>query len=148
MSNPLEEYKPAASARTHLLLAALLWTVVGGMLLLFGMRWSIRAAIPYVWLLLALAIAAGVFKALFVLECTARRTIDRIRERGDGRCIGGFLSIRTWLFVGLMMLVGYLLRHSALPRAIVGLIYTAVGTALLVAARRLWGAWYERAGTA
>ena len=148
MSNPLEEYKPAASARTHLLLAALLWTVVGGMLLILGVRWSILAAIPYVWLLLALAITAGVFKALFILEHTARRTINRIRERGDGRCIGGFLSIRTWLFVLLMMLAGYFLRHSALPRAIVGLIYTAVGTALLVAARRLWGAWYERTGTA
>jgi hypothetical protein len=141
MSNPLEDYKPAASARTQLLLAALLWTVVGAMLLFFGVRWSILAEIPYVWLLLALAITAGVFKALFILERTARRTIDRIRERGDGRCIGGFLSIRTWLFVGLMMLTGYLLRHSALPRAIVGLIYAAVGTALLVASRRLWGAW-------
>jgi hypothetical protein len=148
MSSPLEAYKPAASARTHLLLAALLWTVVGATLLFLGFRWALLADISYAWLLLVLAVVVGVFKALFVLERTARRTIGRIRERGDGRCIGGFLSVRTWLFVGLMMLAGYLLRHSALPRAIVGLIYAAVGTALLVASRRLWGAWSGHAGAA
>ena len=42
-----------------------------------------------------------------------------------------------------MIIAGRLMRGSPAPRIIVGLIYTAVGTALLLGARRLWSAWHE-----
>lgn len=145
MSKRLEEFKPAASARTHLLLAALMWTVVGALLALFGARWALAADFPYAVVVLVIAAAIGVLKAEFVLVRAARRAIDRIRTRGDGRCIGGFLSIRTWLLVILMMAIGYGLRHGLAPRGIVGVIYVAIGTALLTAARRFWWAWYQYA---
>lgn len=143
MYDRLKAYKPAASARTHLLLAAFMWSVVGTLLLLFGLRWAIGAALPYGGVLLACALFAGLLKGHFILRRAARRTIARIESRGDGRCIGGFLSAPTWGFVVLMMLLGYWLRHGLLPRAIVGLVYVAVGVALASASRRLWGAWHR-----
>lgn len=143
MGDWLTTYKPAASARMHLLLAAMMWTVVGAALLCFGVRWTLAGQIPYVWLFLAAAVMAGLLKSRFVLERTASRMIERIRTRGDGRCLGGFLSLRSWGFVALMIGAGCLLRTWMLPRTIVGLIYAAVGTALLLAARRLWQAWYR-----
>lgn len=141
MHKGLEAYKPAANARTHLLLAALMWTVVGGTLLVVGARWALLTQLTIALPLLALAVAAGAFKAHFVLKRTARRMIDRIRVRGDGRCLGGFVSLPTWAFVFLMMGLGYLLRHGLLPRPVVGFIYVAVGAALLLASRRVWSAW-------
>jgi hypothetical protein len=147
MSSILERHKPAAAARTHLLLAALLWTAVGAVLLGVGAYWASGAPIPYRPLLLGLAVGIGLLKAHFVLSRTARRGVGRIRSRGDGRCIGGFLSLPTWAFVAVMMLAGYLLRHGLLPRGIVGVVYVAIGTALLVAARRLWRAWYGFGGS-
>jgi hypothetical protein len=39
--------------------------------------------------------------------------------------------------------LGRFLRGGLVPRAIVGLIYAGVGTALLVASRQLWYAWYR-----
>ncbi len=148
MRNRLEAYKPAAAARTHLLLAAAMWSVVGTLLLLFGVRWTLAGQIPLAWLLLASAVAAGLLKARFVLRRTAVRMIERIRTRGDGRCLGGFLSIRSWAFVALMAGTGRLLRGELLPRAIVGLVYVAVGSALIFASCGLWRAWYRhnRAG--
>jgi len=144
MSNPLDDFKPAASARTQLLLAALLWTVVGALLLFFGVRWALAADIPYTAIILLLAIIAGALKAEYVLAQAAQRAIERICARGDGRCIGGFLSTRTWLLVLLMMGLGYALRHGLATRAVVGVLYVAIGTALLLAARRFWTAWYRR----
>ena len=91
--------------------------------------------------LLGLAIVAGALKAHFVLKRTAGRMIERIRVRGDGRCLGGFVSLPTWGFVILMMGLGYLLRHGLLPHTVVGVIYVAVGAALLLASRRIWSAW-------
>jgi hypothetical protein len=96
---------------------------------------------PYFWLLVAAAVALGLIKARFVLDRTAIRMIERIRARGDGRCIGGFQSLRSWVFVLLMVAAGRLLRGSPLPRIVAGLLYLAVGTALLLATRRLWHAW-------
>jgi hypothetical protein len=138
----LRRLTPAAPARLHLLLAALLWTVVGAALTTAGTFWLLGAAGRWAAGLLVLALAIGVLKAVFVLGRTAQRTVARIRTRGDGRCIGGFLSWRSWLFVVAMMLLGRWLRGGAVPRGVVGFVYSAVGPALVVASARLWGAWW------
>ncbi len=143
----LNAHKPATSARYHLLLAALMWTIVGAVLLLCGARWVLAAPTAYSWALLAVAVLAGVCKARFVLGRAARRLIGRIDARGDGRCIGGFLSVRTWALVAAMALAGRMLRGGA-PRVLVGLVYVAVGTALLLAGRHIWYRWHARTNDA
>ena len=142
MHERLNAYKPAASVRWHLFLAALMWTAVGALLSVFGTRWLYSGIPrrPAVWV--AAAVALGIVKARFALDRAARRIVERIRVRGDGRCIGGFLSLPTWGFVALMVVAGRLLRGGWLPRPVVGFIYVAVGVALLVASRRAWEAWY------
>jgi hypothetical protein len=67
----------------------------------------------------------------------------RIIARGDGHCLGGFLAPKTWLLVAVMMGSGILLRRSGVPRPILGVLYTAVGTGLLIGGRQLWKAWRE-----
>jgi hypothetical protein len=89
------------------------------------------------------AALAGALKARFVLKRAAERIVRRIQARGDGRCLGGFVSVRSWLLVAGMMGAGYLLRHGLLPHNVVGLIYVAVGTALLLASAVIWRAWYQ-----
>ncbi len=143
MRSILDSYKPAAPRCAHLLLASLLWTVVGGLLAFFGVRWIWASHLPNVPLLLGGAVAVGLLKEHFVLRRAAERTIERIIARGDGRCLGGFLSLRSWGFVILMVAAGRLLRGSPMPRVVVGVVYLAVGTALFVGARRLWFAWYR-----
>jgi hypothetical protein len=64
----------------------------------------------------------------------------RIIARGDSRCLGGFLAPKTWLLIIIMMGSGILLRRSGVPRPILGVLYTAVGSALLIGGRKLWKA--------
>lgn len=127
----------------HLFLAALLWTVVGAALSFFGVRWSLEGGLPLPALLVAGAVILGVMKALYLLDRVSAKTIARIRERGDGACLGGFLSVKSWTLVAAMAGTGALLRHGLLPHVVVGIIYVAVGTGLLVASRRLWAAWWS-----
>ena len=86
------------------------------------------------------AIAIGAVKSRLVLDRAARKIIERIRVRGDGRCLGGFLSLRTWALVVVMMVAGRLLRGTV-ARSIVGPLYLAVGTALVLSSRLSWRAW-------
>lgn len=143
MNDWLDACKPAASARTHLLLAAMMWTIVGAVLMLLGVRWALAACLPHVWLLLVVAAGVGACKSRLLLRRTAKRTIGRIHARGDGYCLGGFLSWRAWMFVALMMGTGRVLRGGLVSREVAGFIYTAVGAALLLTTPLLWRAWYR-----
>jgi hypothetical protein len=135
-----DRHKPAAAMRTQLLLAWLMWATVGSALAGVGVRWlwaSAPVAAPWI---AAACVAVGVFKSRFVLDRAARRVADRILERGDGRCLGGFLSFRSWGLVVLMMVGGRVLRGT-LAHGVVGPLYIAVGTALLVSSRISWRTW-------
>jgi hypothetical protein len=127
---------------TQLMLAWLIWVVVGAGLAGFGARWLWQAAPASApWIAIA-AVAIGVIKSRLVLDGVARKVAERIRARGDGRCLGGFLSWRTWGLVVLMMAVGRVLRGT-LARGIVGPLYIVVGCALVLSSRYTRRAWRE-----
>jgi hypothetical protein len=142
MTRFFESLKPSAPARGHLLTAAIAWTVVGAALLFFGLRWAWASQSGLVRGLLIAAVFAGALKARLVLRRAARRSIDRIRSRGDDRCLGGFIPLWGWGLVLLMMGMGFALRHGLLPHPVVGLIYVAIGTALLTGSVDFWRAWH------
>jgi hypothetical protein len=143
MTRFFESLKPAAPARAHLLTAAAAWTAVGAALLFFGVRWTWASQSGLVRGLLGVAALAGVLKARFVLHRAAQRSINRIRARGDDRCLGGFIPLWGWGLVLVMMGMGFALRHGLLPHPLVGLIYAAIGTALLTGSLDFWRAWHS-----
>jgi hypothetical protein len=149
MLEALAKLKPGAPRRVHLLLAATTWTVVGASLLAAGARWSAQGEIVPLAVAIAAALFVGGLKARFALRPAAARVVLRIEERGDGRCVGGFFSWRTWIFIGCMSVAGRLLRAAGLPPDVVGIIYMAVGIALLAGSWWLWRAWrgMSRTGT-
>lgn len=135
-----EAHKPAARARAHLALAWLMWAIVGAVMAVVGAYWCRLAAQEQAPWFAAGAIALGALKSRTVLDRVARRTADRIVARGDGRCVGGFLSLRSWLLVLLMAVAGRLLR-GAISLLVIGPLYLAVGAALLISSRVTWRAW-------
>lgn len=137
-----ETYKPRASSRVQLLLAAVMWTAVGGALFFFGTRWITDGRPPLSGLpLLLLGIGTGLVKSSLVLDRTAAKIVHRIGTRGEGRCIGGFLSVRSWLLVLAMIALGRILRSGVLPLPAAGVLYAAIGTGLLFSSRLAWKAW-------
>ena len=137
----LNRLKPAASASTHLLAAAMLWSLVGSGLLVAGAHWCWVANHWWPYVLVALGVGLGFVKGRMVLEKSASKSVARILRRGDSKCIGGFFSWITWVFVLCMMGLGAFLRHSHLPREILGVLYTAIGAALLWGSQVFWRAW-------
>jgi len=137
-----DRYKPATAVSTQLMLAWLMWATVGSALVGFGAWWlweSAPVAAPWV---AAGSLVAGAVKSRLVLDAAAKRVVDRICARGDGRCLGGFLSLRSWGLVIVMMAAGRLLRGT-LAHVIVGPMYLAVGTALCISSRISWRAWRD-----
>ena len=92
----LDAHKPAASRRTHLLLASCMWSVVGLLLLFFGARWLLA----HRWgiALLPAAVLAGALKSRFVLDGTARRIGDACSYRAKPSLVAGSPEPHPWAF--------------------------------------------------
>jgi hypothetical protein len=97
-------------------------------------------SIDRLWIILP-ALLIGTVKSIFMLDKSAKKSIDRIIATRDGMCLGGVYSIRTWLLVLVMMVAGYLMRTSQLPITFLGLFYVSIGWGLLFSSRNAWGAW-------
>jgi len=134
----LVRYKPAASISTHLMLAGLIWSVVGFFLLINGYLLISMAKTDW---LVFLGLAIGTAKGLTVLDRVARKNIRRIRGFQQKACIGSVYSYKTWLLVILMIATGRILRHTVLPGEVVGVIYVAVGWGLMLSSRLMWLEW-------
>ena len=140
MSSWLETYKPVASSRMQLLLAGLMWSLVGVGLISVGTYWALSSS-NHIIGLLAISLLIGLGKSLLILDRVAGRIAKRITLRGEGRCLVGFFSLRAWALVILMMLMGRILRGAGISYSLLGLIYAAVGTSLLISSRSMWLAW-------
>ncbi|MGQ9498986.1 MAG: hypothetical protein ACUVQ6_01175 [Dissulfurimicrobium sp.] len=136
-----DAYKPRSSVLTNLFLAGLMWSAVGIFLLLRG-ELNLNRTDCLVYLIFWVMI--GVLKGRLILDKTAARIRDRILERGDGKCAGGFLAFKSWGLILVMILFGRLLRMSSLPSNFVWGVYAAIGTGLLFSSRIFWIRWFKK----
>jgi hypothetical protein len=140
----LEARKPKAPVRVHVLLATLMWTIVGLFLFMRGAgnMMSLPDGVNPWWLIFAVFI--GVLKGRLIFDKTAARIISRIESRKEDRCLGGFLSLKSWGMILLMVFLGMSLRVSHLPGVLVWGVYVAVGTGLFFSSRLFWKEWIRR----
>jgi len=133
---------PRASARVQLVLASVVWLVGASILGARGIVYLSRSHWE-AWLV-ALALVIGVAKGHLVLDRVARRAVTRIRLRGRDRCMFGFFSWKSWLFIACMMGGGIALRNSGAPAAFLGVMYVAVATALVYGDHTYWRAVFTK----
>ena len=134
----LVRYKPGLSISTHLMLAALIWSVVGFFLMVNG--FFLISLAERSWLIL-LGLALGTAKGIFVLDRVARKNIKRLHGFERKTCIGSVYCYKTWLLVIIMIVLGRTLRLTVLPGEVVGVIYLAVGCGLMLSSRLMWLEW-------
>lgn len=132
-----------ASKRTHLLLALLLWTVIGSVLLVVGTYWELSRFGPLGLLIVVPLAALGLAKGVFVLDGVAHKAVARIRARGDDRHVTSFFSLRMWAVALIMMALGQLMRAAHVPQTPRGMVYVAAGSGLLYASRNMLLAWRQ-----
>ncbi|MBD2104151.1 hypothetical protein [Leptolyngbya sp. FACHB-261] len=136
------------SRRQHLWIAASIWTVVGAGLLAMGSVFLLRYSYPGLadplhLSFAVLALGIGLVKGRLVLDRTATRVIDRVEELSQPNPFKSVIQMfgtKTLLLIAAMMGLGVLLRRLGLSYEIRGLVYVAVGVALLWSCRRYWSA--------
>jgi hypothetical protein len=126
-----------SSRSTRLVLAALIWTVVGIGLLIAGSRMAGG------WAIILAGFALGFLKGRFLLAGMARANAARIVSGPDRASILAAYSLSSWGIGGFFMVLGMVLRHSGLPPRLLGFIYVSAGFALWLASCSVWRAWHR-----
>jgi hypothetical protein len=132
----IANFKPGASVKTRIFVAALLWSCIGLMLMWRGGHAVVGTGREW-WLLFSLLV--GTVKSWAVLDRVAIKNMTKIFKKGEYSCLGGVYSWKTWLMVVGMIVLGRLLRESSLEVWLVGLIYVTVGWSLFWSSRKVWG---------
>ena len=142
--NWLEAHKPVAPIRVHVFLVALMWTTVGLFLFVRGAvnMMSLPGSVNPWWLVVAAFI--GVLKGRLIFDKTAERVVSRTLGREGDRCLGGFLSLKSWGMILFMVFLGMSLRVSPLPGVLVWGVYVAVGAGLFFSSRLFWIEWIRQ----
>jgi hypothetical protein len=136
MTTNREKFKPGVDRGVLLLLAGLLWVCVGTMLLTFSYSW-LHASREGGSFLFA---GAGVLVALVIHHFGFLRVVDknlgRILPMEGKRCVFSFMTWQSYLIVGVMVVLGVLLRHSPIPKPYLSILYTGIGFALILSSVR------------
>ncbi len=131
------------SVRFQIGLMALIWTLVGAMLLLRAVLNLLPLAGSSKWIWLGAASMLGAVKGRYVIARSADRLIARIRSRGDGRCVFKIFPLKTWLLIGAMILMGFLLRNSGFMPELIWGIYAGIGVALISSGLLVWKIYFS-----
>jgi hypothetical protein len=132
----LEKWKPGVHKAWLLFIAGMLWIGVGLMLDIIAYIW-LRNEMAHKALISAIM---GFVLALFIHHFGFLRVVDknlnRILPLEGARCVFSFISLKSYFLIAVMMLMGYALRHSPLPKLYLAVLYSAIGTALMLSSFR------------
>jgi len=137
-----QRLKPAVPRSWLLVLAGLVWTVVGLGLGRLALGWLSDVELPWSVILGLCGLSLGLLIHRFNFSRVARKNIERICHSSERPCLFSFQAWHSWLLVSLMIALGVALRHSPLPRPVLAVLYAAIGTALFAGSlqyyHRLW----------
>ena len=136
MQKNLNRLKPAVDKRVLLFLAGLMWIGVGAMLLFLSYTWLNAFKDPDSFLFEGIGVAAAMLIHHFGFLKIVDKNLGRILPMEGKRCVFSFLSWKSYLMIGLMIAMGVLLRHSAIPKRYLSILYTGIGLALVLSSIR------------
>lgn len=123
------------------IIVGIIWFLVGAGLGIAGIRWLLELGIGIQMIIYtSLATIIGLVKGKFVLRKVALKYYNRSKELQYTRSdifLGWMkiLGIKGAVLIVIMMVLGALLRHSTIDRPILGIVYLALGIALLYASK-------------
>ena len=129
----MERMRPLVARHWLFLLAGVMWTGVG--LMLLARAWTWLAVMPRPWqvgLLVVSGVAAGLFY-WFMFTKTVAKNICRLCRLPDPVSIFAFNSPKGYVLIFFMIGLGIALRHSGLDRRLLAFVYVAMGATLFLA---------------
>lgn len=131
-----DRFKPAVTKNLLLFLAGFVWLWVGTMLLLFAYSWLSDAPRTVSLMFLGLGVAVALLVHHFGFLKIVDKNIERILPMVEKKCLFSFITWKSYIIIIVMVTMGTLLRHSAIPKRYLAILYTGIGLALILSSLR------------
>ena len=127
--------KPAAKRNTLALIAGIVWSLTGLFLSTIAATWLADSSTQYVATAAIAGVGTGWLIYYFKFGKLATENIRRIYAQSPGQdkvCVFAFQNMRSYFLVLVMMSMGYIVRHSGVPKPYLSPFYLAIGIAMIL----------------
>lgn len=132
----IEKWKPGVPKSTLLLLGGMMWIIVGMMLNGWAFTWLRNERHDFALLALIIGFICSLVIHHFGFLRIVDKNLDRILPMEGRRCVFSFLTWKSYVLVVIMIVTGYSLRHSPIPKLYLAVPYAGIGTALILSSVR------------
>jgi hypothetical protein len=132
----IKKFTPSVDKRILVLLAGLMWCGVGIMLVRFAVIWLSPMGISGSGIYFAAGFLAAMPIHHFGFLKIADKNLNRLLPLTDRKCLFSFMTWKSYLIVLIMVSMGIALRHSALPKRYLSILYNGIGLALFLSGIR------------
>ena len=132
----IRHFTPAVDKRILVLLAGLMWCGVGIMLIRFAVTWLFPLELKTSGFYYAAGFLAAMPIHHFGFLKIADKNLRRLLPLTEKRCVFSFMTWRSYIIVLIMVSMGIALRHSAIPKRYLSILYDGIGLALFLSGIR------------
>jgi hypothetical protein len=134
---------PYVDKRVLIFLAGLMWCGVGVMMIRYAVSWlSLCAGKEKVFFYSAGFLAAMPIHHFGLLKI-ADKNIKRLLPVTEKKSLFSFMTAKSYLIVIVMVSMGIALRHSAIPKRYLSLLYNGIGLALFLSGIRYFRVFFQ-----
>lgn len=132
----IKKLNPAVDKRILVLLAGIMWCGVGIMLIRFAVSWLIAFNWREQGIFYSIGLLAAIPIHYFGFLKIADKNLKRLLPLNEKRCIFSFMTWKSYIIVLVMVSLGIFLRHSAIPKRYLSILYNGIGIALFLSGLR------------
>jgi hypothetical protein len=132
----LEDFNPAVDKKILVLLAGAMWCGVGIMLVMFAVSWltAYKGTGTILFYLCGFVAAMPIHHFGFLK--IADKNLSRLLPLTQKKCVFSFMTWKSYIIVLIMVSMGIALRHSAIPKQYLSILYNGIGLALFLSGIR------------
>jgi hypothetical protein len=132
----IKTFTPSVDKRILVLIAGLMWCGAGILLVSYAVSWLSQNS----WKEQGLFYGVGFLTAMpihhFGFLKIADKNLDRLLPLTQKRCLFSFMTWKSYIIVVIMVSMGIALRHSAISKRYLSVLYNGIGLALFLSGIR------------
>ena len=136
MINKIDKYKPAVTKYLLIFIAGIVWIGVGLTLLFLAFLWLQTVSDLNIYLYAGAGVVLALLAHHFGFLKLVDKNLKRILPIEEKICLFAFIPWKSYLIIAVMITMGVVLRHSAIPKQYLAILYIGIGLALILSSVR------------
>ena len=136
MRKKTDKIKPSVDKSVLIFLSFFVWVAVGTILLLWAYSWLRASEAKDFYIFAGVGLGAALVIHHFGFLKIVDKNLGRILPMEGKKCAFSFMTWKSYIIVAVMIAMGTALRHSAIPKTLLSVLYIGIGLSLILSSMR------------